>query len=45
VEVAATELVEDIKELKSTLTTVPPEKPISRYIVESILTEENFLTD
>ena len=44
VEVVAMELVEDIKELRSTLTMVPFEKPMSKYIEESILTAENFLT-
>lgn len=44
VEVAAFAVIDDIKELKSTLTTVPPENPMSMYTEESILMEANFLT-
>lgn len=44
VEVAAVAVVKVINVLKSTLTTVPPENPMSMYIEESKLMEANFLT-
>jgi len=43
VEVAAVAVAGDISVLKSTLATVPPEKPMSIYTEESILMEANFL--